>query len=350
VNTSYEVPFLGIKISSALFNSVIPSDNEYTTDAYISKYDGLTNEHGYRVRSYDPYWRISYWSNFAFIGGWRINADALGVQATTSQSLIYTDLGGVYEGYTANDKASYRIKNEILNLRQHSLYVPKQYYYPLPIMEYDLHAYREGGDPRTPVFVPGETAIENLQNAFKQLTDLDDAVIEMNTKILQGAGINGAVEEIKNFSISEWVKAHAGVNLTVSKGAVKLEVPYYQFGLLWGSQFPNSGDTKKFALQSTLQGFSSSASRAQLQTSQEIWLGMTGLSLLNGNIVRKQKDGYWPKDDYIKAIRYQMYRVNAYNYSTRKYEVAGAVIPQAQRNSTVTVIISNPTSENPKEQ
>jgi hypothetical protein len=45
-----------------------------------------------------------------------------------------------------------------------------------------------------------------------------------------------------------------------------------------------------------------------------------------------------------------MYRVNAYNYSTRKYEVAGAVIPQAQRNSTVTVIISNPTSENPKEQ
>jgi hypothetical protein len=217
-------------------------------------------------------------------------------------------------------------------------------------MEYDLHAYREGGDPRIPVFVPGETAIENLQNAFKQLTDLDDAVLEMSSRILSTAAINGAVEKIKDFSIPEWVKSHAGVNLTVSRGAVKLEVPYYQFGLLWGSQFPNSGDTKKFALQSTLQGFSSSASRAQLQTSQEIWLGMTGLSLLNGNIVRKQKDGYWHKDDYIKAIRYQMYRVNAYNYSTRKYEVAGAVIPQAQRNSTVTVIISNPTSENPKEQ
>ena len=347
VNTSYEVPFLGIKISSALFNSVIPSDNEYTTDAYIYKYDGLTNEHGYRVRSYDPYWRISYWSNFAFIGGWRINADALGVQATTSQSLIYTDLGGVYEGYTANDKASYRIKNEIWNLRQHSLYVPNQYYYPLPIMEYDLHAYREGGDPRTPVFVPGETAIENLQNAFKQLTDLEDAVIDMDTKILSyAAGVNGAVEKIKNFSLPEWVKAHAGVNMTVSKGAVKLEVPYYQFGLLWGSQFPNSGDTKKFALQSTLKGFSKDASRAQLETSQNIWLSMTGLSLLNGNTVRKQKDGYWHKDDYIKSITYEMYRVNAYNCKTRKYEVKGVHNPQ----NIVRVTISNPAGSNPKVQ
>jgi hypothetical protein len=352
VSTSYEAPFLGIKILGAQFNKPIPATNTYSTDAYISKYDGLRFSDGYLVRTYDPYWLISYWSNYAFIGGWRINADALGVQATTSQSLIYTDLGGVYEGYTDSGTNSYRIKDEIFNLRQNSLYIPSRtdFYYPLPIMEYDLHAYREGGDPRIPVFVPGETAIENLQNAFKQLTDLDDAVLEMSSRILSTAAINGAVEEIKDFSIPEWVKSHAGVNLTVSKGAVKLEVPYYQFGLLWGSQFPNSGDTKKFALQSTLQGFSKDASRAQLETSQNIWLSMTGLSLLNGNTVRKQKDGYWHKDDYIKAIRYQMYRVNAYNYSTRKYEVAGAVIPQAQRNSTVTVIISNPTSENPKEQ
>ena len=73
---------------------------------------------------------------------------------------------------------------------------------------------------------------------------------------------------------------------------------------------------------------------------------MTGLSLLNGNTVRKQKAGYWHKDDYIKSITYEMYRVNAYNCKTRKYEVKGVHNP----DNIVRVTISNPAGSNPKVQ
>lgn len=354
VSTSYEVPFLGIRATGVKqkYHSSILYDNYYGSDAGISAHTPLNLYNGKPLRLVDPYWYISYLSNFAFIGGWRIQGAKIGVEATTSQSLIYTDLGGVYEGFTDPGSTTFRIKNQVENILKNSIYIPTTLdTYPLPIMEYDLHAYRKGGDRRTPVFVPSTSSVENVQNALYQLRSVNEAAKAMNTQIKTFAkSVSDYFINSADFSIAGWTQSRTGVNLTTTYGDVKLEVPYYQFGVLWGSQYKNSNNTKNVCLHGTMQGFSDDASRAQLKVSQEIWLTMAGRGILEGEerAVTKAVDTFSPSDDYLEWVSYDIYRVNAYNCSTRKYMVMPHSLPVAQRSTIKSISISNPISDSPK--
>ena len=354
VSTSYEVPFLGIRATGVKqkYHSSILYDNYYGSDAGISAHTPLNLYNGKPLRLVDPYWYISYLSNFAFIGGWRIQGAKIGVEATTSQSLIYTDLGGIYEGFTDPGSTTFRIKNQVENILKNSIYIPTtKDTYPLPIMEYDLHAYRKGGDRRTPVFVPSTSPVENVQNALYQLRSVNEAAKAMNTQIKTFAkSVSDYFINSADFSIAGWTQSRTGVNLTTTYGDVKLEVPYYQFGVLWGSQYKNSNNTKNVCLHGTMQGFSDDASRAQLKVSQEIWLTMAGRGILEGEkrAVTKAVDTFSPSADYLEWVSYDIYRVNAYNCSTRKYMVMPHTLPATQRSTIKSISISNPISDSPK--
>lgn len=329
-NLPYEKPFVGIRIDKIYYQDTPPL-NTYS-DKRISEYYGASSPNHGQWRFFDPYMYISYLSNFAFVGGWELTNARLKINATTSQSLIYTDKGGSYEG-ACGSGTPYRITSEYSKVKSLSIFDRNQWVkfcsYPLPMMTESKYYYVNGSLERASKFTP---AADNVGRAKALILDLKNVylaaqqittLIEKKAKEVQNLGGETFTSAGAN-RVEKWAESLTGTYLTATYGDVKLEVPYYQFAILWGSQFENSATQGKVTMHKTFSGFTHNDDRVHEFISEQIWIGnFVGKGPISQKIDGRYKIlshvAYSPNYNAIAHINLSVYRVNAYNFKKAEY-------------------------------
>lgn len=337
-NVAYEIPFIGQKAIGVRFPNNIKNaipDNE------IAKYNGsVGGTRNVLLRTADPYLYLSYLSNYAFIGGRRVTNDRMNIKVTTTESLIYSDISGRYAGQ-CGQSGSTRIVSEYNNVANKSIYVPGPEIYPIPFMEYDLYNYTPTGDLRTPLFTPSDVFGTNILNLSTQMFSVYELAYRLNDKIATVAkevqNIGGSkFNSDKTAAVADWIAARTGSYLSVSCGFAKAEIPYYQFGLLWGSQMEKSGSAKSVTLWDSFDSFKDTDQRPHENLSEEIWYGFFG-GTLDHNPTTGKKASYKINKDKLNFNTtlqgdFMIYRVNAYDLTTNTFKVLKSwPMPESQR-------------------
>lgn len=329
-NLPYEKPFVGIRIDN-VYHLDTPPLNTYS-DKQISQYHGASSPGIGQWRFFDPYMYISYLSNFAFVGGWELTNARLKINATTSQSLIYTDKGGAYEG-ACGSGSPYRITSEYSKIKNVSIFDRNQWSrfcsYPLPMMTESKYYYVNGSLERASVFTP---ATNNTDRAKALILDLKNVylatqrittLIEKKAQEVQKLGGEYFTTAGAN-KVEKWAESLTGTYLTATYGNVKLEVPYYQFAILWGSQFENRATQAKVTMHKTFNGFTHNDERVHEFISEQIWIG----NFVGKGPISQKIDGrysilsgfaYTPNYRAISYLTMTAYRVNSYNFRKAEY-------------------------------
>lgn len=119
---------------------------------------------------------------------------------------------------------------------------------------------------------------------------------------------------------------------------VRLQVPYYQFPLIWGSTFDNSGTKKKLTLWTTLKDYASSckkynSARGHALNSVRVYMQLLGKDDITSPSIKKQikdkklnipYDDFWDDQQTLKGMKsanFTVYRVNAYDIKNCRYFV-----------------------------
>jgi hypothetical protein len=124
-------------------------------------------------------------------------------------------------------------------------------------------------------------------------------------------------------------------------GNVRIEVPYYQMGILWGSHFEHTyrSGKKGITMWGSFDGIPDGWSRPDEKMSENIVVGLIGNSptkLLGVNKVITGTDSkgkytesnavkyidFYPYYKNITYISYTYYRVNAFNHKRAQYTVS----------------------------
>ena len=326
----YEKPFIGQRINEVAWESGMPAR---VSDLAIAQAAG-TKYQGEFLRLYDPYWYTSYLSNFAIVGGWRITNSRLSINATTSQSLIYRDKGGVYEGSTGKG-TSYHIYDNYKKIRSLSIFDKSQWQsicsYPLPFLDENRYEYVMGGVERIPIFTPGTT---NTQRVRRLLDDMQDVYYLTETMSKDISGYSQWMRNIgsddfetkKANKVENWAVERTGVYFSATRNGKKMEVPAYQFPILWGSVFANKDSRKKVTMWGSFDDFQKSDDRPHENISEEIWFSFTGGNMdhkVNGSKYRSKENfkvSKWMLEDMVWGS-FSVYRVNMYDYVNCEYKV-----------------------------
>lgn len=340
VNNGYDAPFIGTRIESIKYKYDSAPVSDYDI-SYKSKINGR-----YCMVA-DPYWYISYLSNYAFFGGWNFAQERLDNDVTTAQSLIYSDKGGVYEGRLGTGSDTYNTYNGVKKIRDLSVYSYSQYGkftdYPLPELDGTQYNYTLTGLSRVPVYTPGEKNPRRVSGYIKDFyspalacDSLSDKIHEV-LKILDGVNAdnrdNSASKRLNAFAT--WYAQYRGQYVSAVCNDVRLQIPYYQFPIFLGSCFENKDTYKKVTAWSALPGYKSADqgnahSRGHDKHSEYIHSTIYGREnyqltkdgLFNKNnknlSYRVQYNGY---TDYITQAQFSIYRCNVYNYNKCSYGV-----------------------------
>ena len=138
-------------------------------------------------------------------------------------------------------------------------------------------------------------------------------------------------------------------------------MPYYQLGILWGSQFKNSGSRKAVTMWGQFDDIPD-WSRPQEERCEDILLGLVGNNNYNfvdinydQVITGKDSSGKYtyatrapyidfvPQWDYISEINVTMFRVNAFNFKKAEYTVSeNGLLNKGPRRASYTYTITNP--------
>ena len=366
---NYEKPFVGIRLNSVKMKTDFPS----ITLKGLSHYKKYMAADGVNpLRYQDPYIYIAYMSNYGLVGGWTLSNKRLAVNATTAQSLIYHDRGGVYEGsYKDNYGNSYPYSK----IKSLSIYDGSQWktdcQYPLPVMTDSRYNYAIGGRERAyKLNLSGKDDKYRATNLIKDLyavysaVDRFDSNFRWELQYLMGFSRGDYSSNAAN-AIEVLMEAYTGVYLTSTSALnsdVRIEVPYYQLGILWGSQFNNKGDRKQATMWSSYDDLPKDWSRPQEERCEDILLGLVGnyptrlvdieynqvITGTNsqGKYTYGTRGGYLdfiPRWDHITQIKVTSYRVNAYNFKKAEYTVSDrAYLNMGPRNARYTYTINNP--------
>ncbi len=324
----YDKPFVAARLNNVTWKTSKPG---YASDKSISQAEG-TKQGGKLLRLSDPYWYISFLTNYAFVGGWELSASRIKAAATTSQSLIYTTEDGVYEG-TLGKGVSYNIYNQYEKIRQMSIFDSSQYssttWFPLPNMTSNSYNYVNSGMARTPVPEMSGTNLYFVRPILQQiytpyvLADRISSKISDNCEAVYKLGGDTYKTE-KVDKVEDWNNVRVGTYASVSSGNSKLEIPYYQFPILWGSQFANKDSRKKVTMWGAFDDMEKSDERGHEDLCEEIYYGFFGGTMdhkVNGSKNRSKETFTVDKD--MKArlsnANFTIYRVNTYNFSTGNY-------------------------------
>ena len=366
---NYEKPFVGIRLNSVKMKTDFSGYNLKGL-SYYKKYmaaDGVNP-----MRYQDPYTYIAYMSNYGLVGGWTLSNKRLAVNATTAQSLIYHDRGGIYEGAY---KDSYGKSYPYSKIKSLSIYDGSQWkndcQYPLPVMTDSRYNYAIGGRERAyKLMLSGKDDKYRATNLIKDLyavysaVDRFDSNFRWELQYLMGFSRGDYSSKAAN-TIEALMDAYTGVYLTSTSALnsdVRIEVPYYQLGILWGSQFNNKGDRKQATMWSSYDDLPKDWSRPQEERCEDILLGLVGnypTRLVDieynqvitgknsqGNYTYGTRGGYLdfiPRWDNITQIKVTSYRVNAYNFKKAEYTVSDrAYLNMGPRNARYTYTIKNP--------
>ena len=344
----YEKPFIGSSICSIVY--AVPLNTKYS-DYDISR--SLTyNLNGktlpYRIAN--PYIYISYLTNYAFIGGWEFSSSRLDANITTCQSLIYTDKGGCFEGKLGTGASTYNIVNSYEKIRKLSTYTYSQYGqftdYPLPEIDDEKYNYTINGLSRVPVYTPGSGNPRRVSGYIADLWSPIGACYRMCITIQSTLDIdfdNGINVKFKGKSwtndlnaIETWYQNHRGQMFTQKFNNATLQVPAYQFPIVYGSCLENTDARKKVTLWGTLEGYAKAdkknkQSRGHQANSLNIFSGLVGKEYIgrtDGEISSKDSNMHsWDKIEtsnykrFITTAEFDIYRVNTYDIDKCCYSI-----------------------------
>lgn len=348
----YERPFVGSKITNIVYtakelnSSVTPNKNndDYTIAFGNSYYSNAVNR-----KFNDPYMYIAYLSNYALFGGWEFDTDRLDVNITTAQSCIYTDKGGVYEGKLTAGGQSYNMIKDWAKIRDLSTYTPAQYEaitkYPLPEIENGPYNYTLAGLSRVPEYCPSKKNprrvsgyISDMYNPIEACSNICNSI----KNVLKWFDVNVNVKmEGESWSkdmnaVEDWYANHRGQYFTGAWKNATIQVPAYQFPIVWGSCLNNAGALKKVTAWGTLKGLSAAdknnpRSRGHSDNSLKIFFSLLGKE----NMART--DGVFNKNGAlalswdnipkhieqmkkcINRMNFMCYRVNGYDFNSCTY-------------------------------
>ena len=365
----YEKPFVGIRLNSVTMKTSAWRGNACGL-SYYKKY--MTDEGVNPMRYQDPYTYITYMSNYGLVGGWNLTNKRLAVNATTAQSLIYYDRGGVYEGAY---KTSYGSMADYGKVKAMSIYDASQWkndcLYPLPPMKDAKYNYAFGGRERAyELLTSGKDDDYRATYLIMDLYAVYSAVDEFDSKFRRelqetmGYGEGDYSTSAAN-TVESLMNAYAGVYITATSrlnSNVRIEVPYYQVGILWGSQFNNKGSRKQATMWSSFDDLPKNYTRPQEERCEDILLGLVGnypFNILdieyNQVIMGVDKNGrsiygtrgpyldFIPRWNNITKINVTSFRVNAYNFKKAEYTVSNrAYLNMGPRWSRYVYTINNP--------
>lgn len=363
----YEMPFVGIRLNSVKTKT---SDTRYSGRMLYGYKTLMTNDGKAPLRYQDPYTYIGYMSNFGLVGGWNLTNKRLSSSATTAQSLIYCDRGGVYEGSYRDSDGSNLDYSKIKSM---SLYDRSQWgndcEYPLPVMTDAKYNYAIGGRERASVLNLYQNDDERRAiNLIGDIYDVYSAVDEFDSKFrkeLQSIMHMGSTtfSTSNANAVEKEMLTYAGTYITGrSKHSldVYIEVPYYQLGILWGSQFNNKESAKKVTMWGSFDDIPKTYLRPQEDCSEDILLGLVGnnstkLLDVDHAVIGRNSSGsqtmvttgpyidFIPYYDNIKEISVTYYRVNAYNFKKGEYTVGyRSYLNMGPIHSEVTYTIKDP--------
>ena len=344
VSLAYEKPFVGIRLDKVEFESGAPQYSGYAM-GYYNKYT-VTARDGKNIpaRYANPYTYIAYMSNYGLVGGWELTNSKLKLNATTSQSLVYYDKGGVYEG-TYDNSYENTINAEYFNVRKQSVRTSRSYEFPLPVMTDSKYNYAHTGTPGAYELKVAKYEDERVSSLIGDLYDVYFAVDLFDSKFRFKLQDLFAQTDGADIDYADWVQDemedHAGTYIAATMGNAKIEVPYYQMGVLWGSHFEHSiiNDKKGITMWGSFDGIPDGWSRPDEKMSENIVVGLIGNSptkLLGVSKVVTGKDSngkytesnavkyidFFPYVKDIKSITYSHYRVNAFNHKRAQYTVS----------------------------
>jgi len=351
---SYEKPFVGIRTDNVKFGGNSPTiyDEYYSDPTNTVKLGGKSKP----AFLYDPYTFMSYLSNWAFVGGWEFSADRIDASILNTQSLIYTDKGGVYEGKLSLKNDASNVSNGAAKIRSLNIYDKPQWSkftdYPLPVMTESEYNYVLPGLPRAVEFVPSYSGEKrSLKMASNYLKDWDapwyvatmlNSTIKSNLKSMDdidAAAIGKENPMTKRLNgIEYWYsQRHGGYATDIYKN-VTVQIPYYQFPLAFGSCLTNAGVSKKITLWGSILGLETTTRKYPRARGHEEYSELVYASLL-GKSDRHAKAGYidhkgakdletqpfkydaaWLKA-YMPEASFSIYRCNAYDISNGCYTV-----------------------------
>ena len=344
VSLAYEKPFIGMRLDKVEFNTGSPQYTGYAMGFY-NKYT-VTYPTGKTVpaRYTNPYTYIAYMSNYGLVGGWELTNSKLKMNATTSQSLIYRDKGGVYEG-TYDNSDENTLNAEYFKVLRQSVRTSPSYEFPLPVMTDSKYNYAHTGTAEAYELTLGNKEEIRLQSLLMGLYDVYYAVDLFDSKFrVQLQNLFAQTDEA-DIDYADWVQDemedHAGTYISATVGNATIEVPYYQMGILWGSHFEHTiiNGKKGITMWGSFDGIPDGWSRPDEKMSENIVVGLIGNSptkLLGVSKVVTGTDSkgkytesnavkyidFWPYRDNIKNIYYSHYRVNAFNHKRAQYTVS----------------------------
>lgn len=364
----YEKPFVGIRLNSIKMKTKKPTMNPYGASFY-KKYMAADNVNPMRYQ--DPYTYITYMSNYGLVGGWALTNKKLKVNATTAQSLIYRDRGGSYEGAY---KKPYGTFDDYDKVKALSIYDGAQWksdcQYPLRPQSDGKYSYFKGGRERAYTFKPADSDLNRASELIKDLYEVYYVVDKFDTKFrkeLQDV-FDDTEDALAKYAgkVEDMMEAKTGVYITEYSSRnpdIRIEVPYYQTGILWGSHFENSSwqGKKDMTMWGSFDGITKDYSRPHEKRSEDILVGLIGNTPTklfgaqkeiitgkdkNGKYVKVNKAKYIdfvPQWENIQQIKVMYYRVNAYNHKKAEYTVSDrSYLNMGSSNARFNYTINNP--------
>lgn len=327
----YEKPFVGCRINSVTMRKEPEKVSDYNV-ARFSKHMLM-----------DPYMYIAALSNYIFIGGWEFGATRIDVSVTTAQSCIYTDKGGVYEGKLGGAKFNYNCYNDYEKIKKLSIFDYSQYKnlatYPLPAMDGE-YSYALTGLDRAAVYTPSSKNYVQVANYINDwyrvyaLCETFSTTLMNRCKDMDNCDRNGKNFTQRANNVDNWYNSRRGQYISNSNGAARLQVPAYQFPIIYGSCLENKGVQKKITAWGSLKGYSDQCKKYDEARGHEVhaeWVfsSLLGKDKITGGYcdskgVLHSRDAFVNNDNMKKAIKsasFSVYRVNAYDFNNCQYTI-----------------------------
>lgn len=355
----YDIPFQGARLNSVRDKYSISGKANISDESYA-----LYNTYQYdnKPRRFaNPYIYLSYMSNYALVGGWNLSNKRLKtVNATTSQSLIYHDMGGSYEGSCSGSSVSTRIYNEYNKIRALSIYDKSQWQtdglYQLPVQTDGKYAYVLGGNERAYRFNQSQTKdnksharhiIGAMRNVYDLAEDIDYQLYKELKAIDNAYGGYGYGKYSNNMStrknrMNQYMESKVGIFVSKSFNCnypCRVEFPFYQLAVLWGGHYrPVSASRERTTADIVITGmfdnYPEKGSRAETVVGKNIYYGILGSDnaqepdaagycvTIDGKSSESFSRLYFTADyNNISRMTVTFFRINTFNFKRGEYSV-----------------------------
>ena len=369
---SYSKPYVGIRLSD------IKYDYSWGQPTDVVMRDDASR------RLQDPYGYLSYLANYVFIGGHPItNYSFETMETPVAESMIYYTKGGQTSGNFRTD-TQFNIYDGYQKLYDLSVYSYRLYYpvfgnYPLPVMKDVSWTPLISASQRTPFYKPStdnKVRAKNLlgdiastyylaQKASRMFVDMRGLSWTECPAAWQAVYNKYGYKNIRN-TLQNFNNRHRSVYKSLiysrpndsgiqgqERDTVTVQVPWYQFPLIFGGTFNHAGNTKNFTLEESVPTINKNDNpRHHRNYNSLMFFRMTGGATITGE-PKKEGDTYYILNsqvsysdtgkgsngnsysreefnaanalNHVSQVDYTIYRVNAYDFQNGYYTINSSV-------------------------